>query len=84
MEKNRRVTLPLEFQRCEETGRIDAIRQTWKPGQPNKPHIFWDSDVAKLLEACCYSLGHGAMPGLRLRWTRSSHCSPPRSRQMDT
>ena len=56
MEKNRRVTLPLEFQRCEETGRIDAIRQTWKPGQPNKPHIFWDSDVAKLLEACCYSL----------------------------
>lgn len=56
MEKNRRVTLPLEFQRCQETGRIDAIRQTWKPGQPNKPHIFWDSDVAKLLEACCYSL----------------------------
>ncbi|MGI5870167.1 MAG: glycoside hydrolase family 127 protein [Kiritimatiellia bacterium] len=56
MDVNRRATLPIVFRRCEETGRIDALKQNWKPGDPNKPHIFWDSDVAKLIEGCCYSL----------------------------
>ena len=35
-------------------GRIDTW--TWKKGQPNKPHIFWDSDVAKWIEAVSYHL----------------------------
>jgi len=51
---NRSVTLPMEYRQCQETGRIDAW--TWKKGQPNQPHIFWDSDVAKWIEAAAYSL----------------------------
>ncbi|NUQ01225.1 MAG: glycoside hydrolase family 127 protein [Armatimonadetes bacterium] len=53
---NRTVTLPIELDHCRETGRIDAFRMDWRPGQPNPPHIFWDSDVAKWLESACYSL----------------------------
>ena len=67
MEVNRRETLPVVFQRCEETGRIDALKQTWKPGQPNQPHIFWDSDVAKLIEACSYSLAAHPDPALEAK-----------------
>lgn len=67
MDVNRRETLPIVFQRCEETGRIDALRQTWKPGQPNQPHIFWDSDVAKLVEACSYSLAAHPDPALEAK-----------------
>jgi len=56
LEVNRRVTIPLEYQRCSETGRIDALKLEWRPGDPNPPHIFWDSDVAKWIEAAAYSL----------------------------
>src|SRR5437764_14543589 len=52
---NREHTLPLIYQISKETGRIDAFRLSWKPGQPAL-HIFWDSDVAKWLEAASYSL----------------------------
>lgn len=56
-EINRRVTLEMEYKQCKDTGRADAFR--WKPGQPNTPHIFWDSDMAKWIEAAAYSLiGH--------------------------
>lgn len=49
-ESCRKVTIPSSLRRCRETGRIDAFRLQWKPGDPNPPHIFWDSDVAKVLE----------------------------------
>ncbi|MCC7494078.1 MAG: glycoside hydrolase family 127 protein [Fimbriimonadaceae bacterium] len=52
----RAVTLPLEYQQCQQTGRIDAFRLAWRDGDPNPPHIFWDSDVAKWIEAAAYSL----------------------------
>lgn len=64
-EINRRVTLGIEYQQCKETGRIDAFRLDWKPGKPNQPHMFWDSDVAKWVEACGYSLA--AHPDAALR-----------------
>jgi DUF1680 family protein len=57
---NRYITLPIEYQQCKTTGRIDAWRLVWKPGQPNPPHHFWDSDVAKWIEAAAYTLGSGA------------------------
>jgi len=44
----------MEYQQCKETGRIDAWR--WQKGQPNMPHVFWDSDVGKWFEAAAYSL----------------------------
>jgi hypothetical protein len=51
---NRRVTLPLEYLQMKKTGHLDAWN--WKPGRPRQPHIFWDSDLGKWLEAAAYVL----------------------------
>ncbi|MDW8351804.1 MAG: glycoside hydrolase family 127 protein [Anaerolineae bacterium] len=56
VEVNRTVTLPAEYAMCESTGRIAAFDLKWTPGDPNPPHIFWDSDVAKWIEAASYAL----------------------------
>ncbi|MGH7493553.1 MAG: glycoside hydrolase family 127 protein [bacterium] len=53
---NAYVTIPAIHRHCQDTGRIEAWKLEWRPGVPNKPHVFWDSDVAKWLEAACYSL----------------------------
>ncbi len=53
---NRTATLPTVYYQSQITGRFDAWKLDWKPGQPNKPHIFWDSDAAKWIEAAGYSL----------------------------
>ena len=53
-ELNRRVTIWNVYKRFKETGRFDAFKMNWKEGEPNKPHYFWDSDVAKWLEAAAY------------------------------
>lgn len=50
----RNVTMQNVYKRFYETGRFDAFGFTWKEGDPNKPHIFWDSDVAKWIEAVGY------------------------------
>jgi len=63
-ETNRAVTLPIEYEQSKKTGRIDAWRLDWQPGQPNKPHQFWDSDVAKWIEAASYSLSTHPDPQL--------------------
>jgi len=54
--RNHEVTMPAVLARFEETGRMAAFRceKTWPEGQ--KPHFFWDSDVAKWLEAAAYIL----------------------------
>ncbi|MEP7356544.1 MAG: beta-L-arabinofuranosidase domain-containing protein [Anaerolineales bacterium] len=57
LETNRAATLPIEYEQCRVTGRLDAFKLNWKPGQKPIPHIFWDSDVAKWIEAASYSLG---------------------------
>src|SRR5947209_4705606 len=57
LQVNREQTLPLIYQISQETGRIDNFRLSWKPGMEPTPHIFWDSDVAKWIEAASYSLG---------------------------
>ncbi len=56
MTVNRERTIPHEYKECKDTGRIDAFDLTWKPGDEPKPHYFWDSDVAKWIEAASYSL----------------------------
>lgn len=53
---NREVTLDSVRTQFEKTGRFDAFRCDWQEGQPNKPHVFWDSDVAKWLESAAYIL----------------------------
>lgn len=64
-EINRRVTIPIEYEQCRKTGRIDAFRLDWKKGQPNEPHIFWDSDVGKWIEAAAYA--QSTRPDARLK-----------------
>ena len=66
-ETNRSVTLPLQYRILQDTGRIDAFRLGWQPGQPRQPHQFWDSDVAKWIEAAGYSLATHPDPGLMAR-----------------
>lgn len=61
---NREVTLAIEYQQCHDTGRIDAFKLDWKPGKQPVPHIFWDSDVAKWIEAAAYSLATHPDPQL--------------------
>jgi len=64
---NREVTLPLQYRILKETGRIDAFRLAWRPGEPDRPHQFWDSDVAKWIEAAGYSLATHPDPDLMAR-----------------
>ncbi len=51
----RERTIPAIYHQMKTTGRLDAWRLDWKPGQP-RPHIFWDSDAGKWIEAVAYSL----------------------------
>ncbi|MBP3962339.1 glycoside hydrolase family 127 protein [Paenibacillus lignilyticus] len=53
---NARATVNAIYDRFHETGRIDAMRLSWQEGMDNKPHIFWDSDVAKWMEGAAYIL----------------------------
>ena len=64
-EANRCVTLPHQYEQCRKTGRINALRVKWKPGDPDEPHRFWDSDIAKWIEAAACSLA--TCPDRRLR-----------------
>lgn len=53
---NRLSTLPHIGRQCEKTGRFAAWDMNWRPGEPQKPHLFWDSDVMKWVEAASDSL----------------------------
>lgn len=50
----RKTTIWNVYKRFSETGRFSAFKMDWKQGMPNKPHYFWDSDVAKWLESVAY------------------------------
>ena len=53
---NHENSLPKQYQMCVQTGRFDALKLDWKPGcDKPMPHIYWDSDTAKWLEAACYA-----------------------------
>lgn len=56
---NREVTIFAVLEQFQKTGRFDALQCNWKPGMPNKPHIFWDSDIAKWVESAAYILQKG-------------------------
>ncbi len=63
---NASTTLPIEYEQCKQTGRIDAFRLDWTPDSNRpKPHYFWDSDVAKWIEGAAYSLSHHPDPKLQ-------------------
>lgn len=50
----RNVTMDNVYDRFKETGRFDALKCLWQEGDEPKPHVFWDSDVAKWMEAAAY------------------------------
>ncbi len=55
IQTNHENTLPANISRCRETGRIDSFKLRWKPGMEKKPHPFWDSDFAKVIEGMALS-----------------------------
>lgn len=62
---NQQVTLPSQYQRCEETGRIDNFRRAaGKIQGPFQGRYYNDSDVYKWVEACAYTLAAGPDPQL--------------------
>jgi len=61
---NRDVTVFSVMDRFMETGRFDALRCDWREGMPNKPHIFYDSDIAKWAESVAYLVEKQPMPAL--------------------
>ena len=68
-ELNRKVSLENVRRRFEDSGRFDALRFNFlKNGR--RPHIFFDSDVAKWMEAASFSLMFKDSEGTR-RFARS-------------
>ncbi len=56
IEVNSGTTIPLILKEMEKSGRISAFDLDWSPGAGQKPHIFWDSDVWKWIEAASCAL----------------------------
>ena len=61
---NSDVTIWNVYKRFQETGRFDALSCDWREGMPNKPHVYWDSDVAKWMEAAAFILERKPDPQL--------------------
>lgn len=57
-ELNRDVSLKSVRNRFEDTARFEALRFSYKEGQP-LPHVYFDSDVAKWIEAVAYLVKSG-------------------------
>lgn len=50
------TTVYAVYDRFKETHRFEALSCKWQEGDPDMPHIFWDSDVAKWIEGVAYIL----------------------------
>jgi len=61
-ELNRTTIVKSVYERFKETGRFDALRCDWREGMPNKPHMFWDSDVVKWIEGIAYIIEESPEP----------------------
>lgn len=62
----RDVSIMAVHDRFADTHRFEAFDFDWKEGMPNeaRPHIFWDSDVAKWLESAAYLIEKQPAPAL--------------------
>ncbi|HEU5102138.1 MAG TPA: beta-L-arabinofuranosidase domain-containing protein [Roseiflexaceae bacterium] len=69
---NRERTIPHIYRQLLETGRIDAFKKDWDPDAATRRRdswggtavMFWDSDVAKWIEAASFSLATNPDPQL--------------------
>ncbi len=66
-ELNRQTTMNAVYDFFSESGRIDAFKMDYKDGDEKQPHIFWDSDVAKWMEAAAYILEKRPDPELEAK-----------------
>ncbi len=64
---NREVTIPYVLDQCDKHDRTRSLRLEWKPGADWEPHQFYDSDIAKALEAVAFSLQTHPDPALEAR-----------------
>lgn len=64
----RTTTLHAQYDHLVSTGRLGALSLTWTPdsGEPT-PHPFWESDIAKWIEAASYSLATHPDPDLEAK-----------------
>ncbi len=69
-EMNRKITIHSVYDRFAETGRIGAFEFKFNCGDEIKPHIFWDSDVAKWMESAAYILAKHDDPELEAKVQR--------------
>ena len=66
-ELNRKTTINAVYDRFDDTGRIGAFNFDYVEGvsaPAKKPHIFWDSDVAKWMEGAAYIIKKHPTPEL--------------------
>ena len=64
VEANRAATIPACLKHFEKEHCIDALRLKWRKGDKWFPHIFWDSDVAKVAEGMARELARRPDPAL--------------------
>jgi len=60
----RNVSIHNVYKRFCDTGRFESLNFNWKEGDPDRPHIFWDSDIAKWLESAAYLIKKSPEPEL--------------------
>ena len=69
---HRHTTLRCVYERFKDSGRIDAFRCDYdrETGKGTRAHYFWDSDVAKWIEAASYCLEKAPDPDLeeKIEW----------------
>lgn len=54
---NREKTLAAVYHQTERTFRFEALKGEWSSDEKRyRPHVFWDSDIAKWMEAASYTL----------------------------
>lgn len=65
-ELNRKITINSVYDRFYDTGRIGAFKFDYDPSVEGsvKPHIFWDSDIAKWIEGAAYIIKKHPTPEL--------------------
>jgi DUF1680 family protein len=52
----RTATIPAQLEQLKVVGHLRVLAGKWRPDDGPVPHIFWDSDVAKWIEAASYTL----------------------------
>ena len=67
VEANRAATIPACLKHFEKEHCIDALKLRWKKGDKWWPHIFWDSDVAKVAEGMAREIARRPDPALARR-----------------